>query len=547
MFLQVQKKALVKVTLNASNDEPQPSNDTGKKNDDSEIDNQERPEKSAQDVNTVGPSINTSSTNDNTGSLNINMEEPKKAIQTLNDLSWIEAMQEELLQFKLQQVWTLVDLPYGKRALEQNGIEAIRLFLAYASFKDFVVYQMDVKSAFLYGKIEEEVYVCQPPGFEDPEFPDKVYKVEKALILVYISTKRPWKAKRTTKISQSSGHIPLVTYETVIKEWEDTMERAVTTNSSLEAEQDSVNPTVYESYIKQFWETPKAKTVNEEHQIQAIVDKKKVIIAEKSARSDLMLEDAEGTELLRLQRGMNLVAALRHLLLIVLPQTKNSTFPVTFLPFVSTVGGVRFKFYIMYSRFVQVFLDKQVEGMTRHKEVYVTPSHTKKVFSNMKRPRKGFSRRVTPLFPTMMTQASEVMGEDSAALFDSHSTPIISQPSSSKPRKKMLRRKLRTLGLKRLRNVGSTSRVESSNDVSLGDQEDAPKQGRKIADLDADAEVTLVDETQEMNDDNLMFDHRCFRRAGKEVAKRKLVKLIQLLLLVKYLLLTKVEATIQML
>ncbi|GJX76458.1 putative ribonuclease H-like domain-containing protein [Tanacetum coccineum] len=60
-------------------------------------------------------------------------------------------------------------------------IEAIRLFLDYASFKDFVVYQMDVKSAFLYGKIEEEVYVCQPLGFEDPDFPDRVYKVEKAL------------------------------------------------------------------------------------------------------------------------------------------------------------------------------------------------------------------------------------------------------------------------------------------------------------------------------------------------------------------------------
>ncbi|GJY76977.1 putative ribonuclease H-like domain-containing protein [Tanacetum coccineum] len=60
-------------------------------------------------------------------------------------------------------------------------IEAIRLFLAYASFKDFVVSQMDVKSAFLYGKIEEEVYVYQPPGFEDPNFPDRVYKVEKAL------------------------------------------------------------------------------------------------------------------------------------------------------------------------------------------------------------------------------------------------------------------------------------------------------------------------------------------------------------------------------
>nr|GEX57220.1 retrovirus-related Pol polyprotein from transposon TNT 1-94 [Tanacetum cinerariifolium] len=60
-------------------------------------------------------------------------------------------------------------------------IEAIRLFLAYASFKDFVVYQVDVNSAFLYGKNKEEVYVCQPPGFEDPDFPDRVYKVEKTL------------------------------------------------------------------------------------------------------------------------------------------------------------------------------------------------------------------------------------------------------------------------------------------------------------------------------------------------------------------------------
>nr|GEU63056.1 uncharacterized mitochondrial protein AtMg00810-like [Tanacetum cinerariifolium] len=54
-------------------------------------------------------------------------------------------------------------------------IEAIRLFLAYASFMGFMVYQMDVKSAFLYGTIEEEVYVCQPPGFEDPDYPDKIY------------------------------------------------------------------------------------------------------------------------------------------------------------------------------------------------------------------------------------------------------------------------------------------------------------------------------------------------------------------------------------
>ncbi|GKA66494.1 putative ribonuclease H-like domain-containing protein [Tanacetum coccineum] len=148
--------------------------------------------------------------------------EPKKPVQALKDPSWVEAMPNELLQFKLLNVWTLVDLPRDKWAIgtkwvfrnnkdergivvknkarlvaqghtQEEGIdydevfapvariEAIRLFLAYASFKYFVVYQMDVKSAFLYGKIEEEVYVCQPPGFEDPHFPDKVYKVEKAL------------------------------------------------------------------------------------------------------------------------------------------------------------------------------------------------------------------------------------------------------------------------------------------------------------------------------------------------------------------------------
>nr|GEU73576.1 reverse transcriptase domain-containing protein [Tanacetum cinerariifolium] len=60
-------------------------------------------------------------------------------------------------------------------------IEAIRLFLAYASFMGFMVYQMDIKSSFLYGTVKEEVYVCQPPGFENLDYPDKVYKVVKAL------------------------------------------------------------------------------------------------------------------------------------------------------------------------------------------------------------------------------------------------------------------------------------------------------------------------------------------------------------------------------
>ncbi|GJY75009.1 zinc finger, CCHC-type containing protein [Tanacetum coccineum] len=152
----------------------------------------------------------------------LSQEEPKTISQALQDESWVEAMQEELLQFKLQKVWVLVDLPYGKKVIgtkwvfrnkrdersivvknkarlvaqgfrQEEGIdydevfapvariEAIRLFLAFASYMGFTVYQMDVKSAFLYGTIEEEVYVHQPPGFVDPAHPNKVYKVIKAL------------------------------------------------------------------------------------------------------------------------------------------------------------------------------------------------------------------------------------------------------------------------------------------------------------------------------------------------------------------------------
>nr|GEZ98344.1 hypothetical protein [Tanacetum cinerariifolium] len=73
------------------------------------------------------------------------------------------------------------EINYDKVFSPVSRIEAIRLFLAHASFKDFVVYPMDVKSTFLYRMIEEEVYVCQPPRFEDLDFPNRVYKVKKAM------------------------------------------------------------------------------------------------------------------------------------------------------------------------------------------------------------------------------------------------------------------------------------------------------------------------------------------------------------------------------
>ncbi|GJX19998.1 putative ribonuclease H-like domain-containing protein [Tanacetum coccineum] len=91
--------------------------------------------------------------------------EPKKISQALEDESWVNAMQEELLQeegINYDEVFALV-----------ARIEAIRIFLAFASYMGFIVYQMDVKSALLYGTIDEEVYVSQPSGFVDPKFPKK--------------------------------------------------------------------------------------------------------------------------------------------------------------------------------------------------------------------------------------------------------------------------------------------------------------------------------------------------------------------------------------
>ncbi|GJX05718.1 ribonuclease H-like domain-containing protein [Tanacetum coccineum] len=128
-------------------------------------------------------------------------------------------------------------------------IEAIRLFLAYASFKDFVVYQMDVKSAFLYGKIEEEVYVCQPLGFEDLEFPNRVYKVEKALYCLHQA----------------------------LRAWYETLSTYLLENGF---QRGTIDKTLFIKRVKaddaiQFWQTATASTLdNREMEITATIDGK---------------------------------------------------------------------------------------------------------------------------------------------------------------------------------------------------------------------------------------------------------------------------------
>ncbi|GJU64286.1 putative ribonuclease H-like domain-containing protein [Tanacetum coccineum] len=158
-------------------------------------------------------------------------------------------MQEELLQFKLKKVWILVDLPSGKKAIstkwvfknkkdersivvknkaklvaqgfrQEEGIdydevfapvsriEVIRLFLAFASYMGFTIYQMDVKSAFLYGTIEEEVYAHQPPGFVDPTHPNKVYKVMKSLYGLHQAPRAWYETLSSFLMANISGELP---------------------------------------------------------------------------------------------------------------------------------------------------------------------------------------------------------------------------------------------------------------------------------------------------------------------------------------------------
>ncbi|GJU05599.1 putative ribonuclease H-like domain-containing protein [Tanacetum coccineum] len=109
----------------------------------------------------------------------LSQEEPKKVYKNKKDERGIAIRNKARLVAQGHTQEEGID--YDEVFAPVARIEAIRLFLAFASFKDFIVYRMDVKSAFLYGKINEEVYVCQPHEFEDLEFPDKVYKVEKAL------------------------------------------------------------------------------------------------------------------------------------------------------------------------------------------------------------------------------------------------------------------------------------------------------------------------------------------------------------------------------
>nr|GEY34561.1 copia protein [Tanacetum cinerariifolium] len=416
-------------------------------------------------------------------------------------------------------VWALVDLPHGKRVIgtkrifrnkkdergivvrnkarlvaqghtQEEGInyeevfapvariEYIRLFLAYASFMGFMVYQMDVKSAFLYGTIEEEVYVCQPLRFEDPDYPDKVYKVVKALYGLHQATKAWYETlkkdgifishdKYVAEILRKFGLIdgklastPIDTEKPLLKD-PDESNASEGFNQIIDFLNGSsikyaltVNPNIYVSCIKQFWTF--------------------VVVKEGCS----CLDDAEGIECLPNEEIFAKLARMGY------------EKPSAKLTFYKAFFSSQWKFLI--PTILQCMSAKQTswnEFSSSMASVVICLSTE------------------TPLFEGMIVEqqvdegVDEVHDEDVyvvgivvegvvSAVDDEDKIARALEITKLKQRVKKLERRSKASKLQRLKNVGTAQRIKTSNDTVM---DDVSKQGRIIADMDANKDVILED------------------------------------------------------
>ncbi|GJZ88540.1 putative ribonuclease H-like domain-containing protein [Tanacetum coccineum] len=394
--------------------------------------------------------------------------EPRKVTEALEDGSWVEAMQEELLQFKLQQVWVLVDLPNGAKVIgtkwvyrnkkdergvvvrnkarlvaqghrQEEGIdydevfapvariEAIRLFLAFASFMGFIVYQMDVKSAFLYGTIDEEVYVSQPPGFVDPDHPTKVYKVVKALYGLH-QAPRAWYATlssflekhgykrgtidKTLFIRRNKKDIMLVQvpisnelpWGQVLATCSRILDPCVNVKAAITPMEDQVALTKDEeafdvdvTYSKDFSSSMAVKRnlqISKGKPQLGINGILKGTLPRFGRHSLIVTMDCKilGS---KSEDGINWLA--KHALEALICLSTGRDFNFSKLIFDGMISNLKGKSkFLMYPRFLQMILNVQTEN----KNLFVPVSLTKKIFGNMKRGFQGIHR---PLLPVMLT------------------------------------------------------------------------------------------------------------------------------------------------
>nr|GEV56450.1 putative ribonuclease H-like domain-containing protein [Tanacetum cinerariifolium] len=550
-----------------------------------------------------------------------------------------------------------------------------------------MVYQMDVKSAFLYGTIKEEVYVCQPPGFEDLDHPNKVYKVVKALYGLY-QAPRAWyetlatylikngfqrgtidqtlfikkqkkdillvqiyvddiifgatnkdlcrlfeklmkdkfqmsfigeltfflglQCKKQTIIATSSTeaeyvaaasccaqllwiqnqlldyrslslrclgsiytfqrnlnhlwiqththllshHIPQQQFHShtihqpqiMLLTFADTYNMVAYLNKSDATEGFdqiidflngscikyalTINPHIYVSCIKQFWNTVTVKQSNDVTRLQALVNRKKVVLTETVIRDILCLDDAEGVDCLPNEEIFaelaRMCSAMASAVICLSTGRKFNFSKYIFESLVRNVDSSS-KFY-MYPRFLQLIIQNQLGNLSFHTTKYISSALTQKVFANMKRVGKGFSGVETPLFEGVIAGIEEDVQEQSIPSptpppQPSHDLPSISSvlptpPSSPQPQPQaqpqaadfslgLFQTTLDTCAalssiIKQLKSIKMSQALEISKlkkwRIDTSDNtimEDVSNQGRMIDEFDRDEGVALTAKKEE--------------------------------------------------
>nr|GEU67007.1 hypothetical protein [Tanacetum cinerariifolium] len=405
---------------------------------------------------------------------------------------------------------------------QEEGIDYDEVFALVARIEAIRLYGVPngCQECFYLWKIKEEVYVSQPLGFEDPDFPDKVFhrgKIDKTLFIrrhkddillvqVYVDdiifgfTKKELcnafekmmheKFQMSSigeltfflglQVKQKQGGI-FISQDKYVAEILKKYSFSKVKNASTPMETqkpllndkdgEEVDVHMYRSMIGSLMYLTSSRPdimfavcacaryqvnmkVSHLHAVKRIfrismgrhnyikVDGKKVVISKASIGRDLKFGDEGGVDCLPSKVIFEQLALMGTIASAVICLATNQKFNFSKYIFDSMVkhldSGNKF---LMCPRFVQVFLDKQVDGMSKHNAVYVIPSHTKKIFSNMKRVGKDFTRKETPLFPTMMVQPQEEIGKGTDIPTDPQHTPTIIQPSTSQPLRKQKPRK----------------------------------------------------------------------------------------------------------
>ncbi|GJX56565.1 copia protein [Tanacetum coccineum] len=325
----------------------------------------------------------------------------------------------------------------------------------------FIVYQMDVKSVFRYGKIDEEVYVSQPPGFIDPKYPKKVYKVVKALYGLHQAPRAcvktastPIETQKPLVKDEEASDVDVHLYRSMIGSLmyltasrPDIMFAVLLVLESLGRDKDGIEvlmlPNLFILWLAKV-STDRAKFIplgkdstaietlkkipprmntmdTEFHEvidcltrapfimlslyITAKVAGKPVSISEASIRSDLLFDDADGIDSLPNQAIFDAIQLMRHL------DAKKK--------------------FVMYPRFISIFLDKQLMNVPVPLDHFPVNALTSKVFSFMVKKGKHFLGKVTPLFASMLVQPTKDEGTTSERPSEPQPTPSPPHPSKA--------------------------------------------------------------------------------------------------------------------